>query len=259
MATKLELGKQEFTLDTATPYMNGFVNLMHKREYDSAVDKGKYDGLHAAFETLFRSVVKYNDSDHEPTLKKAVTEISTGMAEQVAVSSYLAKKDIVPVATVNEEIEDANYGFLDSETGHGVEGTLVGIQVGDHFRVIRLGAELHASTIKKAGAEDLAGKFHVHINFQAPASKTVNTTSRLAFLTLPFTFAKAVIKWPFATTARSVLTVSIIVGVASMWFAGGVPSTDTLWSWGDTVKTHTWDHLPDWNATTAMASKLKLW
>jgi hypothetical protein len=260
MAMKLQLDsvKQALPLDAATPHMNSFVNLMHGRQHDNPVDAKKYDALHPAFETIFKAVVQYQgEDDVKNKFKGIVTKIATEMGEQTSVSGYLAKKDIVPISEVNDEIADRNFGFLDVEAGYEVDGVIVGIQVGNHFRTIRVGSELHTSTLKTI-KESLAGRYHVLINFQAPESAPAKKANKLWLLTLPFTFVWNVIKFPFATKTRTVLTVSIIVGVASVYFAaGGVPSTDTLCSWGATAKSYTWDYLPTWDETTKFASDLK--
>jgi len=240
--------KQELPVEARGPTVNAFVNLIHKRDAKAEITDHKYDALHEDFVTLAKMYASVKgEDDLASKFGEFTASIAKSMAEQHPVSSYLSGKEVVIQTKTNMDVEDVDYGFNAEESGHAVKSIVIAVQVGGNARFIKLGDEVHFSTMKPV-KEDLSEKVHFLINLQAPASKPAEKTSRFAKLFLPFTWAMSVIKWPFKTTARTVLTLSVLVGVAA-WYFGQTPSAETLSKWGTTLQAYTWDKLPTMDVT----------
>lgn len=240
--------KQELPVEARGPIVNAFVNLIHKCEADAVVPEHKYDALHEDVATLAKMFASVKgEADLPNQFAQFTNAIAKSMAEQHAVSSYLSGKEVVIQTKTNMDVENVDFGFNAVEDGHGVKALVIAVQVGGNARFIKLGDEIHFSTMKPV-TEDLSGKVHFLIDLQAPAVKPAAKTNGFAKLLLPFTWLMSAIKWPFKTTARTVLTLSVMVGVAA-WYFGQKPSAETLSSWGTTLQAHTWDKLPTMDAT----------
>jgi len=243
--------------EQARPIVHQFVKDIGLAEQEATLKETDFQALNAPFERLFDLFKQQRADKGEVDFGKFMQEIGQATGSQDRIVDYVGanKKDIDVRVYFATDLEDTNFGFTCSEGGHGVEGPLVAIAVGNLYQTVRIGdAATHIGqlTQMKKG-EDITTKFHALIKLTGPDVETAKKTNKFVtfFLSIA-SFFKNCLVWPIQSKRNTFTTTTLAVGVIAV-FMGYLPR-ETVTTY---VDPRNWDFSAALNATTTTLGNLK--